>query len=191
MQEFYDQRTLISDHWFPFREPVPYRARLSSRYHHAHGYRKIKVHVCAFRYSRSSSVRQRTTVQFERISTICGFIRFLTSDLKSILPSGERSVHASGSGRQNNFATFQSYVSTASISLNATRSTGFSPAQLLMGRRIQSRLPTLPSTLQPKWPNSDVISKITDSRRSPTLDFTIENTVRNRSPNSKGEKACA
>ena len=23
MQEFYDQRTLLSDHWFPFREPVP------------------------------------------------------------------------------------------------------------------------------------------------------------------------
>ena len=23
MQEFYDQRRLISDHWFPFREPVP------------------------------------------------------------------------------------------------------------------------------------------------------------------------
>ena len=38
-------------------------------------------------------------------------------------------------------------------------STGFSPAQLLMGRRIQSRLPTLPSALQPKWPNSDVISE--------------------------------
>ena len=27
MQEFYDQRTLISDHWFPFREPVPYIPR--------------------------------------------------------------------------------------------------------------------------------------------------------------------
>ena len=38
-------------------------------------------------------------------------------------------------------------------------STGFSPAQLLMGRRIQSRLPTLPSALQPKWPNLDVISE--------------------------------
>ena len=38
-------------------------------------------------------------------------------------------------------------------------STGFSPVQLLMGRRIQSRLPTLPSALQPKWPNSDVISE--------------------------------
>ena len=38
-------------------------------------------------------------------------------------------------------------------------STGFSPAQLLMGRRIQSRLPMLPSALQPKWPNSDVISE--------------------------------
>ena len=38
-------------------------------------------------------------------------------------------------------------------------STGFSPAQLLMGRRNQSRLPTLPSALQPKWPNSDVISE--------------------------------
>ena len=37
-------------------------------------------------------------------------------------------------------------------------STGFSPAQLLMGRRIQSRLLMLPSALQPKWPNSDVIS---------------------------------
>ena len=24
MQEFYDQRTLISHHWFPFREPDPY-----------------------------------------------------------------------------------------------------------------------------------------------------------------------
>ena len=38
-------------------------------------------------------------------------------------------------------------------------STGFSPAQLLMGRRIPSRLPMLPSALQPKWPNSDVISE--------------------------------
>ena len=38
-------------------------------------------------------------------------------------------------------------------------STGFSPAQLLIGRRIQSRLPALPSALQPKWPNSDVISE--------------------------------
>ena len=28
-----------------------------------------------------------------------------------------------------------------------------------MGRGIQSRLPTLPSALQPKWPNSDVISE--------------------------------
>ena len=70
-------------------------------------------------------------------------------------------------------------------------STGFSPAQLLMGSRIQSRLPTLPSALQPKWPNSAQFLKMTDSRKSPTLDFTIENTVRNRSPNSKGEKACA
>ena len=33
-------------------------------------------------------------------------------------------------------------------------STGFSPAQLLMGRRIQSRLPMLPSALQPNGPNS-------------------------------------
>ena len=38
-------------------------------------------------------------------------------------------------------------------------STGFSPAQLLIGRRIQSRLPTLPSALQTKWPNYDVISE--------------------------------
>ena len=29
MQEFYDQRTLISDHWFPFREPVQLKFVLS------------------------------------------------------------------------------------------------------------------------------------------------------------------
>ena len=82
---------------------------------------KVLPHIRAFRYSRSSSVRQRTTVQFERISTICGFIRFHTLDLKSILSAGERSVRASRSGRQNIFATIRSYVNTASISLNATR----------------------------------------------------------------------
>ena len=38
-------------------------------------------------------------------------------------------------------------------------STGFSPVQLLMGSRIQSRLSMLPSVLQPKWPNSDIISE--------------------------------
>ena len=38
-------------------------------------------------------------------------------------------------------------------------STGFSPPQLLMSRRIQPRLPMLPSALQPMWPNSDVISE--------------------------------
>lgn len=29
---------------------------------------------------------------------------------------------------------------------------GISPAELLMGRRIHTRLPTLPSQLDPKWP---------------------------------------
>ena len=81
---------------------------------------KLKCIFTRFGIPRSSSVRQRTTVQFERISTICGFIRFHTSDLKSILSAGERSVRASRSGRQNNFATIRSYVSTASISLNTT-----------------------------------------------------------------------
>ena len=71
--------------------------------HHAHSYSEIKVHICAFRYSRCSSVRQQTTFQFESVSTICGFIRFHTSDLKSILSADEWSVRASLSGRQNYF----------------------------------------------------------------------------------------
>ena len=46
------------------------------------------------------------------------------------------------------------------LALLAYRSTPHaSTGQLIMGRRIQSRLPTLPSALQPKWPNSDVISE--------------------------------
>ena len=52
-------------------------------------------------------------------------------------------------------------------------STRFSPAQLLVGRRFQSRLLTLPSALQPKWPNSDVISENKrlgkESYKSPTF----------------------
>ena len=56
----------------------------------------------------------------KEFSTICGFVRFHTSDLKSILSAGERSVRASRSGCQNKFGPVRSYVSTASISLNAT-----------------------------------------------------------------------
>ena len=61
-------------------------------------------------------------------------------------------------------------------------STGFSPAQLLMGRRIQR---VSSGQIQTSFP------KMTDSRKSPPLDFTIENTVQNCSPDSKGEKAYA
>ena len=36
--------------------------------------------------------------------------------------------------------------------------TGFTPAELLMGRKIQSTLPSLPESLQPRWPDPDVIA---------------------------------
>lgn len=36
-------------------------------------------------------------------------------------------------------------------------STGFSPSQLLLGRNIRTKLPTLPSNLTPKWPDFTVV----------------------------------
>ena len=37
--------------------------------------------------------------------------------------------------------------------------TGCSPAQLLMGRRIRTNLPTVPSRLTPKWPDLDTVRR--------------------------------
>ena len=38
-------------------------------------------------------------------------------------------------------------------------STGVSPAELLMGRKLRTTLPTLQDNLKPKWPNADVIKQ--------------------------------
>ena len=69
-------------------------------------------------------------------------------------------------------------------------STGLRPALLLTGRRIQSRLQTLPSALQPKWPNSDVIYENDRLMKESYTRFYNQKHGANRSPNSKGEKVC-
>ncbi len=38
-------------------------------------------------------------------------------------------------------------------------STGVSPAELLMGRKMRTTLPTLPKNLRPKWPNKSSIKE--------------------------------
>uniref|UniRef100_A0A3Q3IJT4 Uncharacterized protein n=1 Tax=Monopterus albus TaxID=43700 RepID=A0A3Q3IJT4_MONAL len=44
--------------------------------------------------------------------------------------------------------------------------TGVSPAELLMGRRIQTTLPTLESNLVPQWPDLSIVRAKRDWQKS-------------------------
>lgn len=66
--------------------------------------------------------------------------------------------------------------------------TGYSPSQLLMGRRLQTKVPKLPEMLQPEWPSRrDFKKKDGEARRRQRNDFNRRHAARQLRPLSVGE----
>ena len=55
------------------------------------------------------------------------------------------------------------FLALMSYRAAASDTTGYSPAQLLMGRPIRTCLPSLPGNLMPAWPNPDEV-RVTDNK---------------------------
>ncbi|XP_037509635.1 uncharacterized protein LOC119386393 [Rhipicephalus sanguineus] len=66
---------------------------------------------------------------------------------------------------------------------------GFSPAQLLMGRQLRTRVPKQNSQLHPKWPpRKDVVAKDAAYKRKQTDDYNRHHGARDLSPLQTGQR---
>lgn len=65
---------------------------------------------------------------------------------------------------------------------------GYSPSQLLMGRRLQTTVPKMPDTLQPEWPPHDeVAAKDKANRTKQSQDFNRRHAAHQLRPLADGE----
>lgn len=128
---------------------------------------------------------QFTSLLFRQFSEDFGFVHVLSDPY---YPQGngcaERAVQVAKRllKQSDPHAAFMAYRTTP------LDTTGFSPAQLLMGRNIRTKLPLLPEKLKPEWPNfteveqNDVSAKIRSAN-----DFNRRNGARKLPEIKQGE----
>uniref|UniRef100_A0AAV2MD64 Uncharacterized protein n=1 Tax=Knipowitschia caucasica TaxID=637954 RepID=A0AAV2MD64_KNICA len=86
-------------------------------------------------------------------------MRLMRHKLEAVYMPGAEAHPTKGATHLNSFARSTLEKNrTGSLSTPCT-TTGVSPAELLMGRKIRTNLPTLEKNLNPKWPNKKMVLK--------------------------------
>ena len=94
--------------------------------------------------------------QFAEFMKTCGISHITSSShFSSSNGAAERTVQTAKKilSQQDPWLGLLAYRSTP------LKATGYSPSQLLMGRRLKTTVPFLPSTLKPKWPASKEVKR--------------------------------
>ena len=80
------------------------------------------------------------------------------------------------------------YIALMSYRTTPLDTTGCSPSQLLMGRAMRTKLPTLPQNLTPSWPDMEAVrDKDAQSKRKSAESFNCRNGARKLPPLMEGQ----